>query len=151
MKSIHVSKKRGAQIISSHRNVNRPFKLNIWINNLRKRRKKNTRINKNLTNTHMCVHRKITYRFVEHASLAFLIFAIRTVYKTIAQNMIIYASISALSIWCWTSKSLHSIHRWWTFCFIYTQIENYTVDINDYYYYSYSEKFQQTNKTIRMN
>lgn len=30
--------------------------------------------------------------------------------------MVVYTSIPALSIWCWTCKSLHSIHRWRTLC-----------------------------------
>lgn len=57
-----------------------------------------------------------TYRFVEHAGLSVLVFALRTVDETVAQHVIVYTSVPALPIRRGTGKTLHTIHRGWTFC-----------------------------------
>lgn len=57
-----------------------------------------------------------THCFVEHARLPVFICSFRTINETIAQNMVIYATIAALSIWGRTSKSFHAIRCGWTFC-----------------------------------
>ena len=56
-----------------------------------------------------------TYRFVEHTRLSVLIGTLWTIDKTITQNMIVNATIPALSIRRGTSKTLHAIRSRWTF------------------------------------
>lgn len=64
----------------------------------------------------LLIKKMVTYSFIEHARLSFFIFAFWTVYETITQYMIVYTSISALTIGRWTCKAFHSIHSRWTLC-----------------------------------
>lgn len=55
------------------------------------------------------------YRFIEHARLSVFVSTLRTIYKAITQYMIVYTSISTLSVRCRACKTLHSICCRWTF------------------------------------
>lgn len=42
-------------------------------------------------------------------------FTFRTVDESVAQHVIVYAPVSALSVGCGTREALHAVHRWRTF------------------------------------
>lgn len=56
-----------------------------------------------------------TYSFIEHTRLSVLIGTFWTINKAITQNMIVNATVPALSVRCGTSESLHAIRSRWTF------------------------------------
>jgi len=57
-----------------------------------------------------------THSFVKHTGLPILVFACGTVYKAVAQDMIVDAMISTHSIRGRASESFHSVFGNWTFC-----------------------------------
>lgn len=57
-----------------------------------------------------------TYRFVEHARLPVLVLALGAVDEPVAEHVVVYTPIPALSVRRGTRKSLHPVHRGWTFC-----------------------------------
>lgn len=56
-----------------------------------------------------------THGFVKHASLSVFILACGTIYKTVAQDVIVDAMISTHPIRGRTSESFHSVFGDWTF------------------------------------
>lgn len=61
-------------------------------------------------NYHNCTH-----GFVKHAITSVFILAVGTVYKAVAQDVIVDAMISTHSIRTRTSESFHSVFGDWTF------------------------------------
>lgn len=59
---------------------------------------------------------KNTNRFIKHAGLPVFVFPGGTVYKAVAEDVVVYAVVATLSIGGWACKSLHAIGGGGTFC-----------------------------------
>lgn len=58
---------------------------------------------------------RFTYSFVKHARLSVFIGTFGAINKSIAEDMVVNATIAPLAIWRWTCKSLHAVSGGWTF------------------------------------
>lgn len=69
-------------------------------------------------NTNKTVVRLITqqtYRFIEHARLPVLVLSLGTIDETVAEDVVVYAPETVLSIRRRAREPLHSVNRWRTF------------------------------------
>lgn len=83
--------------------------------------------------THLrCAAQIGTYGLVEHARLSFLVLTLRTIDESVAQHVVVYAAIAALSIGCGTREPLHAVHRRWTlFACAQTKNERTKIDVRN--------------------
>lgn len=61
---------------------------------------------------------RFTYSFVKHARLSVFIGTFGAINKSIAEDVVVNATIAPLAIRRWTCKSLHAVSGGWTFYWI---------------------------------